>query len=52
MTESETLQEMTERFNTNKIAFICSEALKIYFRTKNEDTALKVLELLERAARC
>lgn len=48
--EAETLDEMTERFNTNNISFICREALKIYFRTENEETAVRALELLERAA--
>ena len=48
--EAKTLDEMTERFNTNNISFICREALKIYFRTENEETAVRALELLERAA--
>ncbi len=49
--KSETLQEMAERFNANEGNFICGEALRIYFRTENEETALRALELLERAAR-
>ena len=48
--ESETLQEMIERFNENNIGFICGEALKIYFRAENEETVIRALELLERAA--
>lgn len=48
--ELESLQKMTERFNANEKSFICGETLKIFFQTKNEETALRALELLERAA--
>lgn len=49
-TKSETLQEMVERFNTSENNFICGEALKIYFRTQNEEIALKALKLLRKAS--
>lgn len=32
--EAKTLDEMTERFNTNNISFICSEAKKFIFGQK------------------
>lgn len=39
-----------DRFNTDKQNFICTEALKIFCQTKDDDTALRALELLTEAA--
>lgn len=38
------------RFNQNPKSFICTETLKIFNSTQNEETALKALELLEKVA--
>lgn len=49
--KTETLQEMVERFNRDESNFIRVEALKIYSQTEKEESALKALEILERAVR-
>ncbi len=50
MEEEKSLEELIERFNNDEQAFIKTEALKILYATRDEKTALKALELLERAA--
>lgn len=50
MKKQETFKEMTERFNENKEAFIFTEALRIYYGTEKEETALDALKILDRAA--
>lgn len=44
------IEEVVDRFNTDKQNFICTEALKIFCQTKDDDTALRALELLTEAA--
>lgn len=50
MEEKETLEEMSMRFNHNPDAFICSEALKLFYNAKNNEEALEALGMLERVA--
>ena len=42
----DSLKEMMDKLNENKENFICTEALKIFYRTESEETALRALELL------
>ncbi|MDE6052189.1 MAG: hypothetical protein K2G55_00200 [Lachnospiraceae bacterium] len=44
------LKETMDKFNENNQNFICTEALKIFYRTQSEEIALRALELLERVA--
>lgn len=43
-------KELIDKFNDNDKSFICSETLKIFYRTQNEEIALRALELLAKAA--
>lgn len=46
--KTESCEEMLERLNRNIRNFIVTEALKIFHKTKKEETALRALELIGR----
>ena len=50
MVNKGSLEETMEKFNDNKQSFICTEALKIFYKTQHEEIAIRALELLEKAA--
>lgn len=50
MKSKETFDETAKRFNKDEKTFICTEALRLFYQTENDEIALEALKLLESAA--